>query len=81
MASSLRQNIGAYDKLRADLELDHFGEWVVLYDEEVVGTYDSFETAATDAIVRFDRGPYLIRRVGASAPTLPASLPIRGLGV
>ena len=64
--------------MRADLEIDHFGEWVVVRDEKVAGTYESFEKAAEDAVIRFGRGPYLIRRIGASAPPLPASFAVRG---
>ena len=78
MASGLRQEIRAYEKMRAELEIDYFGEWVVVHDSKVAGTYESFESAAEDAVARFGRGPYLIRRIGASAPPLPASFALRG---
>ena len=41
-----------------------FGKWVVFYDEELVGTYDTDREAVGTAIERFGRGPYLIRQVG-----------------
>ena len=29
---SLKQNIAAYDRMKDDLELEHFGEWVVFHE-------------------------------------------------
>lgn len=79
--TSLKKQMEAYERMRNDLELEHFGEWVVLYDEELIGTYESFEQAAEDAVRRFGRGPYLIRRIGASPRlTLPASVQYRLAG-
>ena len=75
--SGLSKQIAAYEEMRDYLETDHFGEWVVFHDEELVGFYDSFEDAANDAVRRFGRGPYLIRRVGAGPITLPASIQYR----
>lgn len=69
----LSQEIAAYDRMRNVLEMDHFGKWVVVHDEELVGTYGDFQDAAEDAIRRFGRGPYLIRRVGEGPVTLPPS--------
>ena len=72
--STLSQQIAAYDEMRDVLETDHFSEWVVFYDGQLVDTYDSFESAAEDAVRKFGRGPYLIRQVGAPPIRLPASL-------
>lgn len=72
--AGLGKEIAAYERMRDMLETDHLNEWVVVYDEKLVGTYESFEAAAEDAVGRFGRGPYLIRRVGAPPLTLPASL-------
>ena len=33
----LSRQIVAYEKMQSDLETDHFGKWVVFYDEELVG--------------------------------------------
>ena len=72
--AKLSIEIAAYEHMRDELEPDHFGEWVVVHDEELIGTYQSFEAAAGVAIERFGRGPYLIRRVGAPPFKLPASI-------
>ncbi len=74
MAVLLSKQISAYEEMREHLELDHFGEWVVVHDETLAGTYESFEEAAEDAVRQFGRGPYLIRRVGETSVTLPASV-------
>ncbi len=67
----LQREIAAYDRMRDYLETDHFGEWVVVHDEQLVGTYETFEAAAEEARQRLSRGPCLIRRAGAPPLTLP----------
>ena len=70
----LKKEIAAYELMRDDLELENFGKWVVVHDEKLTGIYDSFEVAADNAVQRFGRGPYLIKRVGEPPMTLPASV-------
>ena len=72
--STLKREIAAYEKMRSDLETEHLGEWVLVHDEKLVGTYKSFEAAADVAVQHFGRGPYLIREIGAPPMTLPASV-------
>ena len=73
------REIPAYDRMRADLEANHMGRWVVVRNAERVGIYDTFEDAAASAVQRFGRGPYLIRQVGAPPLTLPASVLYRSV--
>lgn len=72
--STLTEEISAYEGMQRTLETDHFGKWVVVHNKELAGVYDSFESAAEDAVERFGSGPYLIREVGAAPITLPASV-------
>ena len=72
--STLTEEISAYEEMQRTLEMDHFGKWAVIYNEKLVGVYDSFESAAETAVERFGSGPYLIRQVGAGPITLPASV-------
>jgi hypothetical protein len=72
--ASVIENIAAFDAMRAELESEHLGEWVVFHDQELAGLYPSMERAAEDAVRKFGRGPYLIRQVGAPPLTLPASV-------
>jgi hypothetical protein len=50
---------------------------VVIYGGELIGTFDRFQAAATEAAGRFGRGPYLIRQIGAPDIVLPASVVYR----
>ena len=70
----LTKEIAAYEEMRSDLESDYLGQWVIVHDEHLVGVYELFEDAAAEAVAKFGRGPYLIRRVGESPITLPASV-------
>ncbi len=69
--TTLRKEIGAYEAMLDDLELEHMDEWVVVHDEKLVGSYETFQDAADDAIARFGRGPYLIRLVGEPPIIMP----------
>jgi hypothetical protein len=63
----LDRDIAAFEAQRAQLEADHDKSWVVFHDGAFAGAFPDFESAATAAVERFDRGPYLIRQVGAPA--------------
>ena len=69
--AKLKEEIAAYEEMRGDLELDHYGEWVVIYNKKLVGAYGSNEKAAEEAAKRFGRGPFLIRQVGDYPLALP----------
>lgn len=72
--SDLDTELAAYEEMRPDLEAHHMGKWVLVHDRKLVGTYDTFDSAAQDAVAKFGRGPYLIRQIGAPPITLPASV-------
>ena len=69
--------IAAYEVRREELEEHHMHKWVLFHGEDLVGTFDDFNTAAVEAVRRFGGGPYLIRQVGAARPVLPASIQFR----
>lgn len=75
--ADLDQEISAYEAMLPTLEAHHMGKWVVIHQKELIGVYDSFEKAAEAAVEKFGRGPFLIRQVGASPITLPASVMYR----
>lgn len=72
--ASVESDIQAYEAMSSELEQKHMGKWVIVCDLQLVGVFDSFESAAEDAVKRFGRGPYLIRQVGAPPITLPTSV-------
>lgn len=74
MTTSLSDDIAFYEERRQEIEADHLSSWIVVHNRKVEGFYPSFSDAASDAVRRFGRGPYLIRQVGAAASPVPASV-------
>ncbi len=60
----IEKEIIAYDLMRDELEAKHHGEWVLVHDQKLIGTYETFQKAAAVARKRFGRGPYLLKRIG-----------------
>ena len=71
---ALETEIAAFEGNQKELEQHYKGKYVIYHDEEFVGAFDTFDTAAREAVSRFGRGPYLIRQVGAPPPPMPASV-------
>ena len=68
----------AFEAMREELEQHHAGKFVVIFTDELEGTFDTFDAAAQFAVKKFGRGPYLIRQVGApSNMSMPASVAYR----
>jgi len=72
--TTLQNDIAIYDAMRAELEAAHLGKWVVIYDGKLDAVFGDFSEAASEAVRKFGRGPYLIRQVGAPPVSLPVSL-------
>lgn len=73
----LKQEVAAFEKMKAELEAHHHSKFVVIRGGALVGVWDTFDAAAREAVLRFGRGPYLIRQVGAAVPVVPASVMYR----
>ena len=78
--ADVKEDIAAYEAMQAELEAKHPGDWVLVHDRVVIGTYPTFNKAAQDAVARFGRGPYLIRQIGAPPVRLPASVMYHAVG-
>ncbi len=72
--SELDRELETFENMKPELETHHLRKWVVIHEGELVGSFDTLNTAATEAVRRFGRGPYLIRQVGAPLASLPASV-------
>ena len=72
--ATIDTEIAAYEAMQDQLEATSLDKWVVIHSGLVAGVYDDFEKAASDAVARFGRGPYLIRLVGQKPTVLPASV-------
>jgi hypothetical protein len=77
LMASLREDIAAFDRMKAELEVSHFHEWAVFHEGKFVDAFSDFEAAATMAVDRFGDGPYLIRQVGAGSVQLPGGMIFR----
>lgn len=72
--SELQRDIEAYEREQAHLEATAMGKWVLFHDAELVSVFEAFEEAAEKAVREYGTGPYLIRQIGSSGITLPASV-------
>lgn len=77
LMANLREDIAAFDLMKAELEVSHFHEWAVFYQGRFIDTFSDFEGAATMAVDRFGDGPYLIRQIGAGPVQLPGGMIFR----
>ena len=72
--NSIQHDIEAFEQMKPRLEAEQMGQWVLLHNQKLINTFDSFDAAADVAMQRFGRGPFLIRQVGAPLVTLPVSV-------
>ncbi|HTI66876.1 MAG TPA: hypothetical protein VL460_04935 [Caulobacteraceae bacterium] len=75
--AKLTADIAAFERMQPGLEATHLHAWALFHDGAFVGAFPDFEAAATVAVERFDRGPYLIRQVGAGPVQLPGGMVFR----
>ena len=72
---SIKRELEAYRKMRSKLNEHHKGKFVLIYGDDFIDAYDTFDRAAEVAVDRFGEGPFLIRLVGEEKPMpLPASV-------
>ncbi len=72
--AKLSENIAVYNAMSSELEMDHNGKWVVIYDRAVSGYFDDETGAIQHAVREHGEGPYLIRIIGDVIAPLPASV-------
>ena len=78
----LAKDIAAFERRKLELLQHYNGKFVVFHDGELEGAFDSFDSAARDALRRFRDSPFLIRQVGApEVMPMPASVAFRPANV
>ncbi len=77
--NALQRDIAAFEAQRADLFKHHAGKFVVFFEGQFRGAYDTFQNAANEAVEKFGKGPYLIRQVTdeGKVVTMPISVLFR----
>lgn len=74
----LAKDIAAFEQMKAELLQHYNGKFVVFHKGQFEGSFDSFDSAARDALKRFCDSPFLIRQVGApEVMAMPASVAFR----
>jgi hypothetical protein len=77
MMAGLAADIAAFERMRGELEARHLRAWALFQGGRFIAAFPDFEAAATEAVQRFDQGPYLIRQVGAGPVQLPGGMVFR----
>lgn len=71
----LKEEIKTFDSMKDKLLADYYGKYVIIHDSKFVDSFDTFDTAAREAIKQFGNGPYLIRQVTERPPmSMPTSV-------
>lgn len=74
----LRLELEAYEEKKQELTKHYPGKFVLFHGKELIGSFDTFDNAAKEAVQKFGKGPYLIRQVGGvTGMPLPASVAYR----
>ena len=55
--AELEREIAAYKEMRSVLEAEHMGKWIVMHNEHLVGTYDSFDKSCPPPACRAGASP------------------------
>ena len=74
MAKPLDVELKTLQKHQEELEREHAGKFVLIHGNEVIGTYDEFETAADEGLRLFGESPFLIRQLAQPPVTIPDSV-------
>lgn len=72
--ADIQTEIDAFHRMQSGLEAQYLGRWILIHNGELIGDFSDFEEAADRALVKFGRGPYLIRKVGEQPDVLPVSV-------
>lgn len=70
----LDREIACYEELRADLEREYAGSWVLIHQEDLVGIYSAYAEADQAAADHCGREPCLVRQIGVQKPFAPPAL-------
>jgi hypothetical protein len=74
MSDKLKKEIQTFEREKKRLEKDHPGKYVLIHKDEVVNTFDSFETAVDAGLTLFAEELFLVRQIGSPQPNLPPAV-------
>ena len=59
----LEKELAHFDKIKSELLEKYAGKFALIHGEEFVGAFDSPENAYQEGIKRFEKGPFLVKRI------------------
>ena len=68
-----------FDRERKRLLKSHKGQFLLIYGEELVGSFPDRDSAVTEGVTKFGEGPFLVRRPDEDEPVFHA--PAYSLGM
>lgn len=69
MEKNLKENLEFVEREEAELLRLYLGKFLLIYDQEVVGSFDGYEKAASDGIEQFGpEGSFLVYHVTKDKP-------------
>ena len=66
----LSNEIKYLNEHKEELEREHMNQYVLIHDRELHGTFDTEEAAIHSGYRLFQRGPFLVRKVGQDTPVM-----------
>lgn len=70
----LKNELSTFEKNKRNLIRNHLGEYVLIKDDEILGTYQSFNEAANKGIMKFGTNPFLVKKIEKEESKLVISL-------
>jgi hypothetical protein len=77
--NELEEELKTYGEHEEELKATAFGKYVVIKGPEIVGTFDTLESALVEGTRRFGLEPYLVRKIGEPIQTI--TIPALTLGL
>ena len=62
--NSLKDEFDFYKKHQAELVKKYHGRYVVIFEDKIIGDYDTQEEAVAEAVKTHDLGTFLVHLVG-----------------
>jgi hypothetical protein len=74
MSDRLKSEIATFEKMRSDLEQHHKGKHVLIKGADLIGSFDSFNAAATEGLRLYPNDDFLVRQIGSRSPSLSPAI-------
>lgn len=73
------EEVAFYEEHFEEFKTKYVGRYLLIYKQELIGDFDSFDDAVEEGIRRYKSGPFLVRQAGEK--TTKTSVPLITLDV